>query len=342
MYNLKLKNKKNIFFCTFIAFLLSHFFNIYYFGIEFGGDWWAYSTVAKNILSGCGVSISEIESGECIPHFGGNQGPGYPLFIAICWYLFDNSNLSVIIIQNLILFLSYIYIILTINNYIKSKKILIFLIFTLNFSPMYFAWSRHLLTETLSISLTIIIFSILIKSFFKKKIDIYKLAITFICLTFIRLDGILLLIPIIFSFITIYKFQNIKVLTRKILIFLIIFSIPWGIWGFRNYMVNLPMFMPSIYTLPGNNNTPTGFIKWVSTWSTSQYEVSSTLFPVYKKLYSEISIPNNILEKINEKNEINILLKELKLFDGNNFPNDIDSQFLEIANNKIKNELQNY
>ncbi|MBT5399653.1 hypothetical protein HOL24_03820, partial [bacterium] len=47
-----------------------------------GGDWDIYSTVAENILNGCGVSLSNPESGECVPHFGGNQLPGFPAFVA--------------------------------------------------------------------------------------------------------------------------------------------------------------------------------------------------------------------------------------------------------------------
>ena len=60
-----------------------------------------YSIVAKNILRGCGVSLSDPLSEECIPHFGGN-GPGYDAFIATVWYFFNKSNNAVRIIQNLI------------------------------------------------------------------------------------------------------------------------------------------------------------------------------------------------------------------------------------------------
>ena len=43
---------------------------------ETGGDYEIYTTVAQNILNGCGVSLSNPATNDCIPHFGGNHGPG--------------------------------------------------------------------------------------------------------------------------------------------------------------------------------------------------------------------------------------------------------------------------
>ena len=43
------------------------------------GDGKLYLNVAENIFTGCGVSISGIFTpgyDGCIPHFGGNHGPG--------------------------------------------------------------------------------------------------------------------------------------------------------------------------------------------------------------------------------------------------------------------------
>ncbi|MBT4732560.1 hypothetical protein HOB87_11415, partial [Candidatus Woesearchaeota archaeon] len=71
-----------------------------------GGDWDIYSTVAENILNGCGVSLSNPESVECIPHFGGNQLPGYPAFVALLWEVFDHKDVSIRLAQTLIYTLS--------------------------------------------------------------------------------------------------------------------------------------------------------------------------------------------------------------------------------------------
>ena len=73
---------------------------------EAGGDYEIYTTVAKNILNGCGVSLSDPLTQECIPHFGGNHGPGYPLFISLIWSVFNDSDYAIRIIQSIIYSLS--------------------------------------------------------------------------------------------------------------------------------------------------------------------------------------------------------------------------------------------
>ena len=79
-----------LFFVFILSFSARLVFIIYF--PETGGDFDIYSTVAQNILRGCGVSLSDPLSSECIQHFGGNHGPGYDAFIASIWYFFDMSN----------------------------------------------------------------------------------------------------------------------------------------------------------------------------------------------------------------------------------------------------------
>ena len=69
---------------------------------ETGGDYEIYTTVAENILNGCGVSLSNPLTDDCIPHFGGNHGPGYPIFLSFIWIAFNNSDYAVRIIQSII------------------------------------------------------------------------------------------------------------------------------------------------------------------------------------------------------------------------------------------------
>ena len=78
--------------------------------------------VAGNIIKGCGVAISLIDSETCIPHFGGNQGPGYPFFIALNWMLSDNSNLVVRLAQSIIVCVSVVYFVKAIEKFLQSKK----------------------------------------------------------------------------------------------------------------------------------------------------------------------------------------------------------------------------
>ena len=89
---------------------------------EFGGDADIYLRVAGNIINGCGVAISAVDSATCVPHFGGNQGPGYPLFIAVNWMLFDNSNTVVRFTQSIIVCMSVVYFVSAIEKFLQSEK----------------------------------------------------------------------------------------------------------------------------------------------------------------------------------------------------------------------------
>ena len=70
---------------------------------ETGGDYEVYARVAENILRDCGVSLSDPSLNICLPHFGGNHGPGYPFFISLIWSISNHSNDVVRITQALLL-----------------------------------------------------------------------------------------------------------------------------------------------------------------------------------------------------------------------------------------------
>ena len=138
----------------FFVIILPRFIFIFVFP-EDGGDYEIYTTVAKNILNGCGVSLSNPLTSECMPHFGGNHGPGYPLFIATIWYFFNNSDNAVKIIQTIIYGISCLCLIRSIYILSKNKKTTILIGIIIALSPLLIAWPRYLQTETLSLAATI-------------------------------------------------------------------------------------------------------------------------------------------------------------------------------------------
>ena len=60
----------------------------------FEGDGTVYVAVARNILENACVSMSDPQSAACVPHWGGNQPPGYPAFIAVAWKLTSGAAAS--------------------------------------------------------------------------------------------------------------------------------------------------------------------------------------------------------------------------------------------------------
>ncbi len=323
-------NKLLIWSIVFIA-LITRFFFIFY-APTGGGDWDIYSTVAENILSGCGVSLSQPESNECIPHFGGNQGPGYPAFVALVWWLSGHSDMLVRVIQAVISVVAIMYMVKAIFLYSSSFKAAIVVGFVLAVSPLEIAWSRYLQTETLALAGTLWVFSELLISLHKSRVRIFLLSIALIITTFIRLDAILLVAPVAVTMFMIYKpFEAIK----KGIVVAILLSLPWGAWMARNHMVGMTKILPQPMVAPNNAEAPSGYIKWLWTWSTETYQNTNSLWPVTRFTYDSIGIDNRAYATIEEKEKVELLLSELKLYTGKPFPKHIDNQFLRIAEERI-------
>ena len=152
---------------------------------EYGGDYEIYTTVAKNILNGCGVSLSDPLSEQCIPHFGGNHGPGYPLFISIGWLIFNNSDTAIRIMQSIIFSISCLWLLKSIYMLTKNKNTMIIIGLIIAFSPLLMAWPRYLQTETLSLAATIYLIAEIIISLSIKRIRIIPIGLALIFATWI-------------------------------------------------------------------------------------------------------------------------------------------------------------
>ena len=191
----------------------------------------------------------------------------------------------------------------------------------------------------MSISLYILIYNYVLRIIFlkdKNLKNILKIATIFSILTFIRLDAILLSISIIIVFISLF---NTKEIIKYSSIGLFIFIIFWGSWTIRNINVGLSI-TPNLYTISEMPYSPKGYIKWVSTWSTSQYEVSSAIFPLYKKSYKNIDFNEN--KKIYDYDKIEELIVKIRNSKSPYLPKEIDNEFSKISSEFIKNNYLKY
>jgi len=305
---------------------------------EPGGDYEIYTTVAENILSGCGVSLSNPLTEECIPHFGGNHGPGYPLFISLVWATFNHSDLAIRIIQSIIYSIACLWLIRSTYVLTNNKKFIIVVGILLAFSPLLIAWPRYVQTETLSIAATIYLLAEIILSLSIKKVRIISISLALIFATWIRLDNIFLTVPVAVTVLYIHGFRNGVI--KGILIALILSS-TWGIWTARNIIVKLPNLVPGDMVIPDGSRSPSGYLKWTKTWITHEYERPGALWGINRKNYIAISIPERAYENNEEKIEIEVLIKRLKNLNHQEFPKEIDKEFERIAQfKKINNPLQ--
>ena len=317
------------------TFLCSFF--IFYFP-ESDGDGNSYRLIADNILRGCGVSMSPINSQVCVPHFGGNHGPGYPVFMALIWALSGHSDFAIRIFQALIYTASIIYLVENINRYTSSLKISVIVGFVLVISPLHIGWSRFILSEALAIAGTLWVFAEIIRSLHIQKLRTISLAFALIFTSFIRLDAILILIPIV---ITAFIIHTPREAFKKVIFGAIIFALPWTGWLTRNYIVGLEnLFEPMAAELV--NETP-GVFDWTRSWSTHQYSTIAVHFPIYSYDYDEIVVDNEAYSSENEKKSVNILLDELVKYKSKPFPSHIDVQFAELAKQrKTSNPVRHY
>lgn len=295
------------------------------------GDGILYLKVAENIYTGCGVSISVPGSGECVPHFGGNQGPGYPAFIAGIWWLSGHSDLAVRIVQGMIYITSLVYLVAAIHRYTSSSKLAFFAGLILAVSPLQVAWPRYIFTETLALSGTLWLFAELIKSLHESKLRVMPIGFALIVSTFIRIDGVLLAVPVAVTGFIIHR--PLDAIFRGLVIALII-SVPWGGWVFRNINVGLK----NIFTPPSidRNESYQGYVHWGKTWIFDQYQYASALWPLANSQYNSIVIGEDVYRSKEEKEKVAVLLNQLSDYTGKKFPKHIDDQFEILAKEAIE------
>ncbi len=298
---------------------------------EYGGDSRVYALIANNILNGCGVSISELGSDICVPHFGGNQGPGYPLFIALIWSLSGHSDLAVRLVQATLYIMSIVYVVYSIHYYTSSLKKAVLVGLVLALSPLHVAWPRFIFTETLALAGTLWVFGELIISLRCKKLRMLPIGIALICVTFIRLDAILLVLPVAITAFMIHKPLD---AVKRGLIVAMILAVPWCGWLVRNAYVGLEnVFAPEYVNLYAK---APGLFSWVGVWSTNQYSSIAVIFPVYNRSYDKIVVDKDAYSTPKERELVTALLKELQTYKNKPFPHHIDSNFSLLAKSRIK------
>ena len=329
------ENKYNFLVVGLVAAFIRTYFIIFF--PESGGDGKTYTLVAENILTGCGVSISEIGSNQCVPHFGGNQGPGYPTFIAIVWALSGHSDLAVRLVQAFFCIAAILYIMDAIYLYKDYGKLAMLVGLVLALSPLHSAWPRFFFAETLALAATLWLFAELIKSLQLSNLRVVPIGIALVVATFIRLDAILLLFPVAVSGFIIHR--PYEALKKGLLIALILF-IPWTGWLARNAVVGLDStFSPLAVE---QNKEAKGLYRWAKTWSTNVYTSSVVHFAVASRDYDEIIFDETAFISSTEKNRVKSLLSELEEYVGKPFPKHIDEEFGFLATKRIQSDPFSY
>jgi len=292
-----------------------------------GGDWDIYSTVAENILRGCGVSLSPPGSGQCVPHFGGNQLPGYPAFVALIWLVSAHSDMAVRVAQVLLYAAALGRLLVVVRRYTGSDQATAAVGLVMALSPLQVAWPRYTQTETLALASAIWLFAEILASFREGRLRAVPIGLALVAATFIRLDGVLLCVPVaIAGFILHRPVGAIRIGGVAAMILLV----PIVGWTARNIAVGVPV-MPSAMVVPDNAPAPSGYLAWGKTWISQVYQLPGWGFGVTRFNYDSIQIDDKAFDSPVEKQRVMGWLAELAKYKGKPFPPAIDARFAELA-----------
>ena len=338
----------------FILSLISKTVLIILFPGKLGGDTLEYLNIAKNIIEGCGISNSNLEIEECVLSYGGARGPGYPIILSFLLYFNDKTYFHLYFFNAFILSASILYLLHSVKHLFYSEKFLFFSSIALVLSPLTIGWSRSILTESLSISLTSIYFGYLFNLIRKNKfnnLNIIFLSLIVCISSFVRIELIFLnIISLLFFF----YHLNFNYLIKKLTIYIIIFIIPWSIWAARNFYHGIQIIpqhagyeIIRIESLEDNfynqENTPDGYYKWVGTWIEDQYQRGGALFPISSKNYKSIFINyNEVSDNQIIIEESKKLIEKLKKNTGKSIPISLDKEFENLSNIIINDDRLHY
>jgi hypothetical protein len=303
------------------------------------GDWTVYQTVADNILTNQCVSLSDPTGGACIPHWGGNQLPGLPWFIAGVWSIFPHEWIWVGIAQSLAIVLSTVYLAKTVAPLFPRRRWALTAGLLAALSPLVLPWARFTLPETLALAATQWILAELVRSYLEGRLRIAPLAAASAIAMFLRYDSCLLAVPIAITGIVIHGPREAM---RRGLILMLITAIPLGIWWARSVAAGLGPY-PKPYPLQSGGAPPMGYIAWGKTWAVDQYQAPSWVYAVFTQLYSTINIDPHVYRSNKEREKVEKLITELKAeYELKPFPNHIDTAFAELAVERRADEPLQY
>lgn len=304
----------------------------------FGGDSPRYLAVGKNILFNHCVSTADPLSAVCTPHWGGNQFPGYPLLIALAGWLAGLTVQAglldfappVIIIQSLLLAAAVYRLGRAAQSYSGIDQVGWAVALMAGFSPLHFAWSRWVLTETLSTALTLWLFAELLICLHRERLRIVPLALPLIAGFFVRYDSVTLCAAV--AVVGFILHPPLEALRRGALI-AVLLALPIAGWSARNVAQGLNVLPMPDYGV--GHMRGQGYYDWLGTWVSDLYNAAAAAYPVSNRRYSKIIVPDDIFLDRAEAKKTRQVLAELAAFDGREMPAGIEHKFAQMAEHRL-------
>jgi len=298
-----------------------------------GLDWSiVYRIVADNIYLNHCVSQSPPLSAACAPHWGGNQLPGFPAFVAFAWWLSGKSNLAVLIGQSILTGVAICWLMQAIKELTNSKRIALAVGLVTALSPVCLGWARSFNTEALALATTIWVLAELFLSVARKRLRIWPLGIALACAAFIRFDNILLCFLVVVCAFAIHR--PAQALRRGIAVALV-FAAPLLIWTVRSVAMGLPL-VPNVNISASVNPDgsvlfPVGLKKYYLSWLADATDQRIFSIPIYTGAYQEMQVPDKVFDSELERQRVHRLLAKLAKLRDKPIPKEINDEFGAIA-----------
>jgi 4-amino-4-deoxy-L-arabinose transferase-like glycosyltransferase len=153
-----------------------------------------YATVAENILrNGC-VSLSLPALQQCVPHWGGNQLPGYPAFLAAVWSV-SHTTTAVLLVQSILVSAATTWFAYCAAPLI-GRRLAIVLGLVVGLSPLTLAWSRFVLTDALSVACALCLLAEVFRYFQDGRVRVVPIGLFLGAAIFLRYDNAILVVPL--------------------------------------------------------------------------------------------------------------------------------------------------
>jgi hypothetical protein len=285
-----------------------------------------YVLVAQNLLQNGCISISDPVGGVCVPHWGGNHPPAYPILLA----LVGGSIPALLFLQILLFSMAAARLTGAIENLLRIPNLALAIGVIVALSPIQVGWGRFVLPDLLSSAATIWLFAELASSFGGGRLRILPIGLCLVAATFLRYDGVFLAIPVAVAGFWLHPPAQ---ALRKGLIIAIIIAIPISGWLARGVAVGLGP-VPEQRFMQDGSRTPDGYRAWGRTWIRTLYQGAAFGYPVPAGRYSEISIPDLAYDNDAERKQVSALLIKLSSQAGQPFPIEIDNAFAELAKDR--------
>jgi hypothetical protein len=301
-------------------------------------DGTSYLLVADNIFLNACISISPPDTAACIPHWGGNHLPGYPVFVGLVRHLVGVDPYFITVAQSVLVAAAFARLVFAVGRLVPISGIVIAVGLVSALSPINIPWVRFVLPDALVVAAAAVLFAELCLSIVEGRLRVFTVGVALLCACLLRYDAALLSIPVAIIGFSLHSFR--EAISRGVIVFLIV-SIPVGGFLARNVYQGLPL-VPRAGIHDGSL-PPVGYLAWGNTWITNLTQAGDMGYPIAEFQYQHILIDPLAYDDKEEKQQVEALINKLKSHIGHALPADIDKAFGKLAADKrARHPLKHY